>query len=196
MSRVHHVIIGPGLDGRTGGIALLTRNWKRKYGLIPEIVQITWKDNEHLNPKLQKVLNLIDKFVKNGDKVSLVGCSASGSLMLNTFIKRRNVVYKVVNLGGFLREGNARGLRSFKIRSAKSLAFRQSVLLFEKQEHALSMNDKKKILTLRPLYDELVLRDTVVVDGALNKTVPIIEHVLGISAALLLYEPLIKFLKE
>ena len=194
MNRVRRVIIGPGLSGRVGGIKLLTRNWPKKYGLTPEIVEIVWKDNKGLSLKLQKVLDLIDEFVKRGDQVSLVGCSASGSLMLNAFTKRRYVIHKVVNIGGFLRPGNARGIRSFAVRSKASLAVRESVARFEKSESKLTKGDRIKIMTIRPLFDELVPPETVVINGAHNKTVPILEHVLGISIALVAYDPLIKFL--
>lgn len=194
MGKIHRVIIGPGLDGRTGGIKFLVRNWPKRYGLYPEVVKIVWKDGQGFEVKLQKILDLIDKSVKNRDKVSLIGCSASGSLMLNAFIERKHAVDKVVNLSGFLRRGKAKGLRFFDVRSAKSPAFRQSVIHLEKKERSLSMKDRKKILTVRPLYDELVPGDTVVLKGALNKTIPVIEHILGISTALVSYDPLIKFL--
>ena len=58
------------------------------------------------------------------------------------------------------------------------------------------MQDRKKILTVRPFFgDELVPADTVVIQGALNKTVPMGEHVLSIATALILYRPVIAFLK-
>jgi hypothetical protein len=195
MSKEHHVIIGPGMDGKIDSLKLITKKWPEKYGLFPEVVQIVWKNNEGLEPKLKKVTNLIDNFVKDGDEVSLIGCSASGSLMLNAFIERKNAINKVINLDGFLRQGNAKGYRSFKERSAKSVAFRESVLRFEKLEPMLTMEDRKKILTARPLFDELVPPETVVIKGAFNKQIPMVEHVLSIATALMAYDPVIMFLK-
>lgn len=196
MNKKHHVIVSPGMDGRIGGLKLLTRNWPKKYGLSPEVVQTIWKDGKGLEPKLTKILDLIDKFVDKGDTVSLIGTSASGSLMLNAFVERKNVVNKVVNISGFLRPGNGTGMHSFETRSAASKAFRESVLRFEKSEPSLTEQDRCKILTVRPMFgDELVPANTVTINGALNKTVPMIEHILSIATALVLYDPVIVFLK-
>ncbi len=196
MSKEHHVIIGPGMDGSTGGIQFLTRNWEKKFGFTAEILQITWKDTEHFAPKLSRILEVVDNHIDDGSLVSLVGCSASGSAMLNAFLERRDSVHKVVNIDGFLRPGKAKGIRSFERRSASSIAFRESVLRFTELEPSLTDEDRKKILTVRPMFgDELVPPDTVVVQGALNRTVPTGEHILGIATALVKHEPVILFLK-
>lgn len=197
MSKEHHVIMSPGMDGRIGGIQFVTKNWPEKYGLHPEVVQTVWKDGLGLEPKLSKILALIDSLSNGGKAVSLVGTIASGSLMLNAFAERRDIVNKVVNVGGFLRRGHGTGMHSFETRSVASKAFRESVLRFERLEPSLTEEDRKKILTVRPLLgDELVPAHTVTVDGALNKTVPMGEHILGIATALVLYNPVIAFLKE
>lgn len=196
MEKEHHVIISPGMNGRIGGLKLLTKNWAKKYELYPEVVQTIWKDGKGLEPKLTKILDLIDNFANRGNTVSLIGTSASGSLMLNAFVERKNVVHKVVNIGGFVRPGNGTGMHSFETRSAASKAFRESVLKFEKSEPSLTNQDRRKILTVRPMLgDELVPANTVTINGALNKTVPMIEHVLGIATALIFYNPVIVFLK-
>lgn len=196
MSKEHHVIIGPGMDGRIDGLKFLTKRWHVKYNLSPEVVPVIWKDDERVEPKLRRITNLIDNFVDKEDMVSLIGCSASGSLMLNAFVERRDVVHRVINLDGFVRPGNVKGYRSFEERSAKSVAFRESVLRFEKLEPRLTLNDRKKILTVRPLFDELVPPETVVIQGASNKQIPSVEHVLSIALGLVLYDPVISFLRS
>lgn len=196
MSKEHHVIIGPGMDGKVDNLRFLTKNWPSKYGLTPDVMPIVWKDAEHFDEKLARITDEIDSFTQSGDTVSLVGCSASGSLMLNAFIERRNVVHKVVNLDGFARPGTAKGFRNFDVRSAQSVAFRESVIRFAELEKTLTSQDKKKILTVRPFFgDELVPADTVVIQGALNKTVPMGEHIISIAMALVWYQPVIAFLK-
>ena len=195
MSKEHRVIIGPGLDGRIGGLRWLTRNWQEKYDLRPEVIPIIWKDGNHFAPKLREITDLIDKFSEKGDLVSLVGCSASGSAMLNAFVERKEAIHKVVNNDGFARPGNAKSFRSFSQRSEASQAFRESVLRFAELESTLTAEDRKKILTVRPLWDELVPPETVVIEGALNTTVPMVEHILGIATALVRYDPVIMFLR-
>jgi hypothetical protein len=183
------------MDGRIEGLELITRNWPERYGLYPEVIQTIWKDKIGLEPKLKRVTDLIDSLVAKGNSISLIGTSASGSLMLNAFVERKGVVEKVINVGGFLRPGNEKGYRSFDERGAASIAFRESVLRFAKLESTLTAEDKKKILTVRPYWDELVPPETVVIKGALNKKVPMVEHVLGIATAMILYDPVVMFLK-
>jgi len=196
MSKVHHVIIGPGMEGKVDNLRFLTKNWPSKYGLTPEVMPIFWKDAEHFDTKLARITDEIDSFIQKGDTVSLIGCSASGSAMLNAFIERKDKVHKVVNLDGFVRPGTARGFRNFDVRSAQSIAFRESVMLFAELEKTLTPQDKKKILTVRPFFgDELVPPDSVVIQGALNKTVPMGEHIISIAMALIWYQPIIAFLK-
>lgn len=195
MSREHHVIISPGMDGKIEGLKLVTKNWPERYGLYPEIEQIIWKNEIGLDPKLKQITDRIDKLIAEGNTVSLIGTSASGSLMLNAFIERKDSIEKVINVGGFLRPGERTGNRSFDVRSAASIAFRESVLRVASLESTLTDEDRKKILTVRPLWDELVPPETVVIKGALNKQVPMVEHVLGIATAMTFYNPVIMFLK-
>lgn len=197
MTQPHRVLIAPGLDGRVWGIRLVTWNWPTKHGLLPEAIPITWKDNVPLAPKLQTIVDRIDYYSSKGNQVSLIGSSAGGSLMLNAFVERKSIVYKVVNLSGFMRQGRRKGIRSFSRRSAASSAFKESVLRFEKAEPSLTQTDRKKILTVRPQFgDELVPPETVVINGALNTTIPFGEHILSIAAAFILYRPVITFLVE
>lgn len=195
MSKEHRILLAPGMNGNIEPIKFLTRNWQEKYGLTPEPIQITWKDSAPFQPKLKKIVDAIDEFVEKGDKVSLVGCSAGGPLMINAFIDRKNKVHRVANLSGFLRPGTAKGFRSFETRSAASIAIQEAVAKLNNLDKQLTDKDKEKILTVRPWFDELVPGETVVIQGALNKTVPMFEHVLGISLSLVKYNPLIMFLK-
>ena len=105
------------------------------------------------------------------------------------------MIHRVVNNGGFLRPGNRHGYRSFERRGAASLAFRESVFRFAELEPTLTQDDRKKILTVRPLFDELVPPETVIIQGALNCRVSMVEHVLGLGTALIKYNPVIMFLK-
>lgn len=195
MTQPHRVLIAPGLDGRVWGMRLVTRNWHAKYGLLPESIPIVWKDSSPLAPKLQTIIDRIDYYSNMGNRISLVGSSASGSLMLNAFVKRKSKIYKVVNLGGFVRPGNATGIRSFDRRSASSIAFKESVLRCTQVEPKLSLADRKKILTVRPRFgDELVPPETVVIKGAQNTAIPLGEHIVTIAAAFLMYKPMIAFL--
>lgn len=196
-TKQHHVIISPGLDGRIWGLQMITKNWPKKYQLYPDIVQTIWKDERDLKPKLQKIIDLIDLHHKQDHIVSLVGTSASGSLILNAYLERRDKVHKVINIGGFLRPGSENGIRNFKTRSTASISFYQSVMQFTEREPQLSRSNRKKILTVHPRFgDELVPANCVTISGATNETIFSIEHIASIAASLFFYKPVIQFLKS
>jgi hypothetical protein len=196
MSKTHRVIFIPGLGDQVNHITWLTNHW-RHYKLIPIVHPIGWYDNKNdFSIKLSMLIKLIDKYSSNGNIVSLVGCSAGGSAVLNAYLERKTKVHRVINVCGRLRSGNYRGLRSFKARTASSPAFAQSIKLFEKNEVLLSKKDRHKIMTVRALFgDEAVPGDTAILSGVSNITIPTIEHVFSISMALTIFSNrLISFL--
>jgi len=199
MSKEHKVIVIPGLgDRRTKPLELLTNHWKRE-GLEPIVHAVGWNDGEDsFEPKLHRLVEMIDGFVDQGDAVSLVGTSAGGSAALNAFIERKNVVHRVINVCGRLRVGPTDGFRSFESKSKSSPAFAESVKLCETREGLLLPADRRKIMTVRAMFgDELVPSETTVLQGAYNTTIPTPEHVFSIASALTVFsKPLIVFLKQ
>lgn len=198
MSKEHRVIVIPGLGDEVNKISWAVSHW-RKYDLEPFVQRMGWHDGEQdFQPKLRTLLKMIDQYVEDDDRVSLVGCSAGGSAVLNAFFERRDVVHRVINVCGRLRKGNQRSFRSFKTRTVSSPSFAQSVRLFESREDLLSESDREKVMTVIALLgDELVPADTTVLRGAYNTIVPAPEHVLSIAMALTIFShPLITFLTK
>lgn len=188
------VIIIPGLGDRVKMTQWATRNWS-KYGLEPIVFSANWYSDEILSEKLKRLLDQIDLY--NGDKVSLIGCSAGASLALNAFIERKDSLNKVVSVCGRLKTGSQKGFRSLETRARKSKSFFDSVKLFEAKEHLLSPIDRSKIMTVRPMFgDELVPASTSTIEEAKNITVFTPEHTLSIYATLSLFsKSIIGFLK-
>lgn len=195
MTNNHVVIVIPGLGDAVQRLSLLTHHWT-SYGLTPIVYPLWWYDKKDFNPKLNALITLIDQYIKNGDKISLVGASAGASAVLNAFIERKDNIHKIIAVCGRLRMGDQRGFRSFLSRTKESQSFAQSVQLFEGREHELTNNDKEKIMTVHALFgDELVPADTATLAGAHNIVVPMFEHVLSIALSLTLFsKPLIEFL--
>ncbi len=65
--------------------------------------------------------------------------------------------------------------------AGSSPSFRESVLLSERVISELSVVERKRILTLRPLFDEVVPPWTVPIEGATNEITPAVEHVATIT---------------
>lgn len=196
MSKEHSVVIIPGLGDETRTIQMATNHWKR-YGLEPIVHSVGWRDGENeFEPKLERLVELVDQLVEKGDTVSLVGTSAGGSAALNAFIERHNTIHRMINVCGRLRTGPEKGFRSFQSKTSTSPAFARSVKLAEAKEHTLTEADRNKIMTVRAMFgDELVPAETTVLKGAYNTRIPTPEHILSIGAALTVFsKPLIEFL--
>lgn len=191
---MHYVIIVPGLGDETTKIKWAT-NYMSKYDLEPILHNIWWRKGEkHFEPKLKKLVKLIDKLATGSNKVSLIGTSAGSSAVMNAFVLRKNKIYKVISVCGRLKQGSEKGFRSFEAKTASSLAFKESILMFEKHEPNLTKSDKKKIMTIRALFDELVPDNTSWIKGATNNKINSIEHMFSIWMGLSFYRPLINFL--
>lgn len=196
MSKEHKVIIIPGLGDEISKIQFATNHW-RNHGLEPVVHSVGWHDGENdFQPKLERLVELIDQLTDKGDIVSLVGTSAGGSAVLNAFIERKDRIHRVVNVCGRLKAGTQRGFRSFEARTASSPAFAQSIKLCEAQEAFLSEADRQKIMTVRAMFgDELVPADTTILRGAFNTQIPTPEHMFTIGMALTVFsKPIILFL--
>lgn len=192
MSEKHKVIIVPGLGDETNKIRFATNHW-RSHGLEPVVHSMGWHDGKNkFEPKLQRLVKLIDKFSHEGDTVSLVGTSAGGSAVLNAFIERKDKIHRVVNICGRLRVGTQKGFRSFEARTSSSPTFAQSIRLCESREDKLIDVDRLKIMTVRAMFgDELVPGNTAILKGAYNIRIPTLEHIFSIGMALTLLSKLI-----
>lgn len=184
----HHVIYVPGLDDSRRGYELIIKRWS-VYGVVPHVYRIGWKDEKvSFHSKLKKLTSYIDRLPNKG-LVSLIGASAGGSAVLNTYIERPQI-HAVINLCGRLKEGkNAHPSLDFA--SRKSPAFKESVKLFEKREPNMTATQRGKVLTIAPLWDEVVPRSTVSLSGAANKTIPSVEHMLSGLLCITIFSPLI-----
>jgi len=200
MSREHHIIYIPGLFD-THPVNRPFHNlaqaaWRKK-GFHPHLYLPHWEEGHHFTPKLKGITHLIDALVQQGNIVSLVGQSAGGSAALNAFCERRDKVNGVVNITGRLRSGvNVRPTLQQAARI--SPAFKESVLLFEREnEPILRPSDRKKIMTIRPWFDETVPASTVPLDGATNLVAPIVEHSSGGGFISIVWtSKFLEFLKE
>lgn len=136
--------------------------------------------------KLERVVALIDTYCAYGYTVSLLGTSAGGSAVVNAFTMRKDKIHKVINICGRLRKGE-NVFPTLEKASLTSESFYDSVIQCETNLKNLTKEDCKRILTFRPLFDELVPSSTVSVPGATNIILPTIEHILSISIAMTVF---------
>lgn len=195
MSKEHHVIYIPGLNDQRTAYDLLINSWNN-YGVVPHVHRVGWHDGEdNFKPKLNRLVNEVNKLINQGNTVSLVGGSAGGSAVLNTLLEQPKI-NAVVNLCGRLRAGE-NVHPSLEWAAKNSSAFKESVLLFESKEPRMKQELRKKVLNLIPIWDEVVPKPTVPLKGARNQTLPSIEHMLSGFLGMTLFAPIImRFIKE
>ncbi len=183
----NHVIIIPGLGNNVDLHILASNRWIR-FGIIPHVFDTKWKTEEKgFSEKFERALKLVDSLANKNSKISIVGNSAGSSFALNLFGKRRKEISRIVINCGRVRDGDWPWF-TFDQATASSPSFKESVLMSQVLERTLTTRDRKKILTLRPLFDEVVPPFTVPIKGAMNRITYSLEHSLSIALNMTLFK--------
>jgi len=194
---VHHVIIIPGLGDNAKLTQLGVSHWRDK-GFYPIVHSVGWHDTEKdFYQKLNRINNLIDSIYSNESRVSLVGCSAGGSAVINAYSLKKDKIHKVVNVCGRIHIGKLEGFRGYNNKTSSSPPFAQSVKLSERNIKSFTQEDLKNIMTVSAMFgDQLVPRDTSYLEGAYNYIIPTGEHVFSITMALTIFsKKILNFIK-
>jgi len=193
---INHVIVIPGLGNNVKKHEWIMEGWK-KYGIIPHVFGTKWKTDENgFQQKLDQALRLIDSLTNKNAKISIIGNSAGSSFALNIFGERKQQINKVIINCGRVRDGDWPWF-TFSQATKSSHSFKESVLRAQQLEKTFTNVDRKKILTLRPLFDEVVPPLTVPILGAKNEKMLTIGHSLSIALNLTLFKKrLINFILE
>ncbi len=189
MTKEHHLIYISGLGDHRFGYDCFVSKW-RKYGLTPHLHRIGWHNSEdNFQTKLSHLVAEVRGYQIDGALVSILGSSAGASAALNALVEEPNI-HAVVNGFGRLRAGV--GVKPTLEEAARfSPSFRESVLLFEEREPDLSTEQRRKVLTLTPKWDEFVPRQTVSLPGADNTVLPTAEHLFSGFLLLTLFAPVV-----
>ncbi len=194
-------IVVPGLGDSKNAINLyryIFRNWEKRFDIKVVVFEAHWQDKqETFEDKLKRLVTLIDSiYHENNSNIFLVGTSAGGSLAVNAFYQKKDYISKLINVHGRLRKGiDVRPSLEWAAKNSK--AFYDSVINCEKNLNTLTVEDKRKILTMSAIYDEIVPRQTSVIDGATNIVLFSVEHVLtGILSFTIFSKKIVTFLKS
>jgi predicted peptidase len=165
--------------------------WNKR-GIVPIFQEIGWANDEPYESKFERITKNIDKLIKQGHKVSLVGVSAGATMAINVYSAKKSKIAKVVFICGKIN-------RPEKVREAyfnKNPAFKKSLEAAAINLQKLDKTDRAKMLSLHPIVDGVVaVRDTHL-HGAKNKTVFSAGHAFTILLVLSLYKRMvINFIK-
>ena len=187
-----HLIYVPGLgDDRITNQAKLVNTWS-KYGVSLEICQLLWSNGEW-QPKLDKLLKVIDSAVAEDKDVALVAASAGASAATIAFAARQETLVGMVLIAGKVNHPERVG-RGYK---TKNPAFWTAVNQVQTALDSLSEVSRSHILSRRGVLDEVVVPSDNKIPGAVNQIVPSSGHVITIGSQLLFGAPsFIKFLRK
>lgn len=194
MRKNHHIIIVPGLSDQIPPSII---RWWQEPHITVRTWPFGWRTEGTFEEKLNALLEHIDNTAVLNATISLIGTSAGGSAAINALVQRPAIVHRVVNIGGRLRSGST-GVQPTLHQAAQGApAFRESVLACEQAEPQFDQPMRARIMTLTPLRDRAVPRETVALPGADNRRLTCVGHAASIGVGLTLYRPLLlKFLTQ
>lgn len=188
----HQVIYVPGLGDRIPhGQSIILKLW-RLFGLNVHYFPMGWADKEPFQPKLARLLAKIDELSKSKDPVSLVGVSAGGSAVIDAY-EQRKFLNSVVLIAGKIHNPQAINQRYYD----KNPAFQGSIAAVTNAVKLLTGDERRRILSIHPIWDNTVPVKDTKITGAQSKTVPALGHIPGIYYTIIFAIPAIaKFLKK
>lgn len=189
----HHIIYLPGFgDPRSLEKTAVEKLW-RIFGVTAHHHTLYWHDDVSFDVKLEAVLKQIDELKAAGHTVSLVGTSAGASVAIDAFAKRPDKISGVVCICGKLRNSEKIGETYYK----KYPAFRGSIDLLYKGLDSLGKANRQRIMSIRPIFDEIVPVKDTCIDNAKSKLIPVVGHLLGITYSITFgARAITKFLKS
>ncbi len=189
MKKPHIIIYITGLGDKNVWLQKITIRWWQIFGIKTQLFQVKWSNTEPYPEKLERLLALINSYNTQKYKISLVGTSAGASLAIAAFSKRKDVISGVVCICGKLRNPQTVQAHYYK----QNPAFRGAMSRLESSLKTLDNEEKGRILSIHPLYDQTVVVSDTRIDGANHKTIPSFYHVPSIALALTIFSPIIVF---
>jgi pimeloyl-ACP methyl ester carboxylesterase len=193
MSSHLHLIYVPGIgDTNPKSQILAIKTW-RLWGVESELFRMIWANNEKWDSKLNRLLETIDKQVKAGKKVGLVGASAGAGAVINAYALRKNDLVGCVIIAGKVNRPQYIGDHYRK----NNPAFIDSAMAAPNSLSSLSSGDLKNVLSIYAVKDEVVQTADSMLPGAINRQVATAGHFLTIASQITLGAPrFIRFLKK
>lgn len=169
------VVIVPGYGDRIDYIERLTQKWPERYQLRPIIHAFGTTDPAEMYD--EHWLRFVKQLQGLGE-CAVIGISFGGGIGLRGLQEHPDIVKKVVTIAAPL------SLDHF---DSKTITKDYPMLAYSLPHIALNQLDTSDVMTIRPRFGDGVFpAHTAAIDGAVNLTVPVASHPLGIVAALVL----------
>lgn len=172
MPKQHHVIYVPGiLDDIYHGQSTLIESW-RLHGVHGHCHEMPWAGAEAYEPKLQRLLDEIDKHRQKGHLVSLIGASAGASAVLNAYVERRDSITGLVYICAKINAPETVEEKTYR----ENPAFRTSLQALQSNLKKLRAADKAKMHSFYSPGDGRVPYAATVIPGVEETILPKLRH--------------------
>lgn len=194
----HYVVIVLGLGEVAPIYKFLTRNWVKRYSLIPVVYVVGWRDkHEQFEKKLARLVDEIKAIGRRGDMVSLIGVSAGASATLNAYIILKKEGYTFIRTyvsvcGRFNLDAHWWYPLSYGVKSVP--LFEKSVFMVMNNMRILRDEDYYKMTAFYSLFDEVVPNSASTLKYVSHRMIPFPFH-LAIYYLFLFPLPLITLLQ-
>ncbi len=180
MTKKTTVLFIPGLgDGKVRGENLaikLLAPWR----LDGEYFPIYWHKKEDFKTRIAELSKRIAELNSEGRRVVLVGYSAGASAAINALSANKEKVSRIILICGKIQNLDKINDSYFKLNPK----FGGSVELLKKSLPDLDAEQRAKVLSIRPIFDETVPVKDTIIQGAKNKRVFMVGHVPTIAYCL------------
>lgn len=180
MTRKTTVLFIPGLgDDKIRGenIAIeLLKLWR----LDGEYFPVYWHKTEDFKLRLAELSKKVVELNSEGRRVVLVGYSAGASAAINALSANKEKVSRVILICGKIQNLDKINDQYFKLNPR----FGRSIDLLKKSLPDLDAKQRAKILSIRPIFDEVVPVKDTIIEGAKNKKIFMVGHVPTIAYCL------------
>lgn len=154
---------------------------KARYPFEVDFYRAAWRSGESIDSLTHDLEGYVHKRAKEGRRIALVASSSAAGLAVNS--KIWDEVDKAVFICGRVRGWKEKGL-TYQVAAWRSRLYCESVAAAEVNLAKLTSAQRKKIMTLTPLFDLQAPPNTCVIEGARNEKIPFIFHAGSIAIAL------------
>jgi predicted esterase len=169
----------PGLgDPRYKSQGQLLKLWSI-YGIDVQYYPMYWADSRSFSTKFEAFLKVLDDQSSRTGNISLIGTSAGASAVINAYAARKHIVDRVVCISGKLNNPQTAANRF-----DKNPSFADSLGMVATSLSTLDETDRKRILSIHPLYDGVVPISDTHIEGAHEGIEPVVGHLASIAYAL------------
>lgn len=189
----HHVIYVPGIGDDLYRVQSSVIKLWRLQGVYPHFHAMPWLGSEVYEVKFQHLLELVNKLVDEGCRVSLVGASAGASAVLNAYAERPDRIAGVSYICGKINHPETVSERTY----AANPAFKTSVEVLQGNLIKLSVASKSRVRSYYSLVDRSVPYEDTRIPGVEERALPAVRHGFAILYAITLGSPhLLSYLKH